>query len=62
MNGFIHGLIIATTISIPIIIQRHLAALRGLSKNSNFIATPSDKIGGVVIIDSTQFYIKITEL
>ena len=61
MNGFIQGIITATTNfnhddhSLPIGL---FAALRILSKNENFINTPSDKGNGVVFRDTTPYNYK----
>ena len=39
-----------------------MIALRGLSRNKNITTTPSDKGGGVLIMDSTHYNNKIIEL
>ena len=64
-KGFLQGIIAASTnchsdeLTLP---NRYITALNSLSSNHNIIISPSDKGGGVVIMDSTVYNQKLMDL
>ena len=65
MKGFKQGLVTVSThvnTNNHLWSRRYISTLKGLSKNSNIIITPSDKDGCVVIKDSLQYNKTLTEL
>ena len=46
----------------PVIPRRYLVALRDLARNSDIVISPSDKGGGVIILDRTTYESKMNEL
>ena len=63
-KGYVQGIIIATTQTLPetTIPKRFIIALNKLSKNKDLIITPSDKGGGVVLMDRTTYTSKMNSL
>ena len=64
-EGFLQGIIAASTnchsdeLTLP---NRYITALKSLSSNHNIVISPSDKGGGVVIMDSTVYNQNIMDL
>ena len=56
--GFLQGIIAASTnchsdeLTLP---NRYITALKSVSSNHNIVISPSDKDGGLVIVDSTAY-------
>ena len=64
-KGFLQGIIAASInchsdeLTLP---NRCITALKSLSSNHNIVISPSDKSGGVVIMDSTVYNQKLMDL
>ena len=57
-KGFLQGIIAASTNCHSdelTLLKRYITALKSLSSNHNIVISPSDKGGGVVIMDSTVY-------
>jgi len=64
-KGFVQGLITASTTcdnDDPVLPQRYITALKSLSNNQEILITSSDKGGGIVIMNSSQYNDKMLEL
>ena len=64
-KGFLQGIIAASInylcseLTLP---DRYITALKSLSYNHNIVISPSEKGGGVVIMDSTDYNQKLMDL